>query len=195
MRKATASGRAFTAVEILVVIALLGLVALVVVPLVGSGTAVRAQAVVRSITSDLALAQSEAQANQQRHAVVFDVTNSTYAVCRVLPPGAGELYQPIAAPTFTGGVHVVNTARSAFGGARITAASFNGNPAESVVIFDELGAPVLGPDSEDPGTGGTVRVQAGSTAYDIVVEPVTGRTTVRRVDAQAAGGAQLAGGG
>src|SRR5205814_10625361 len=63
---------AYTLIELIIVIAMLGLATAVVVPSIGSTDVLRVQSTVRTIVADINCAQSDALARQQGRAMVFD---------------------------------------------------------------------------------------------------------------------------
>jgi hypothetical protein len=156
----------------------------------------RVQAAVRTITSDITLAQTEAMAFQTRRALYFGVESvpgpsvtfqagNGYAVLEptaegltidnlpnyvmFMPEDRGLPY----ARSFNG--------QKQFGGAIIEDASFDGAPN---LLFDELGGPIATLEDGDTGNGGSVVIRSDSfaVAYRIVVEAMTGRVTVSKVE-------------
>ena len=163
--------------EVLIVVVILGIAGAMIVPSLGSTNVLKAQAALRSIVSDITFAQSDAVAFQEKRAIVFDTTNSTYTLVQV--PGntidltANTMYDP----TKYNGKWVVDFVKEKrFGDARITSANFgNGSTA---LVFDGLGGPVADASSNNPGLGGTVRVTGSGASWTITVEAFTGRVTV-----------------
>lgn len=169
---------AFTLIEILIVVALLGIAGAMVIPAMGSTGSLRIQAAIRTIVADITVAQSEAVAFQERRALVFNVDTSSYRVIAVpgntLDPDNNTLYDP----SRHGGLYVVNFAdEDRYGDARITAAEFDGQPA---IIFDGMGGPIADPGANTPSAGGSITVTGGGQTFIIRVEAFTGRVTVTR---------------
>ncbi|MFO0493813.1 MAG: Tfp pilus assembly protein FimT/FimU [bacterium] len=81
---ARARKRGLTLVEVMVVIALLGIAAALVVPAMGTTGGLRVQGAIRTIVSDLTFAQSDAIAFQQPRAVVFDLAANSYRLVQVV---------------------------------------------------------------------------------------------------------------
>jgi len=169
----------FTLVELLIVVVLLGIAGAMVIPQMGSVGALRVQGAVRTLVSDLTFAQSDAIAFQQRRAIVFDTTNSKYTLVAVLgsqiDTTTGALYNAMSG----GSRYEVMLGGDTFGGARIASADFGGS---ATLIFDDMGSPAAAATGDAVGPGGTVRIATNDQAFDILVEPYTGRVTVRRVD-------------
>src|SRR3954465_14390638 len=69
--------RAFTLVEILCVLVILGIAAAMIVPQMGSRDDLRAAAAARMVMADLIYAQNRAIATQQKHFVTFDNTSAS----------------------------------------------------------------------------------------------------------------------
>lgn len=164
MRQSVAGGRperAFTLVEMLMVVVILGIAAAIVVPRVGRTEPFRVQAAARAVVGDLTFAQNEAIGNQQRRTVDFDPAAESY---RVLRPGNGG--DEVCDAPWLGGDFVVNFGpNSQFGAIDIVSTSFNNNS----ISFDDLGA---------PSEGGTVVLAAGERTFSVSVAPLTGRITV-----------------
>ena len=153
--------RAFTLVEVLVVITIIGLAAAIVVPsMLQSGT-LGVQAAARMILSDILYAQNDAIARQATRIVVFDPAHNTYQIT-----DANGQVIAAAVP----GTYVVNlTQDGRFGGVSLAAADFAGTTSLS---FDALGGPQA---------GGSVEVTGGAARYRIQVAAVTGRVTVQNI--------------
>lgn len=174
-----ARSRGYTLIEVLVVVTVLGIAAAVLIPNVGAAHALRVQAAVRTIVSDLTFAQSDALAMQEPRAIVFDVETNSYTLVEVV----GGVIDPEANAMFDnsgpGGRYVRNFNADEYGGARIVAADFDG---DAILIFDEMGSPQAEPDDTTPGLGGYVTVTGSDSTYRVSVDAYTGRVTVDRMD-------------
>jgi MSHA pilin protein MshC len=168
--------RAFTLVEILMVVVILGIASAVIVPQIGSRNDLRASAAARLVMSDLTYAQNRAIAQQKKHYVRF--VNQTYSVCDstaltpiehpLKPAQSNGLYQI----TFgTGGTNGLD--RSAIG-----TVDFGG---QTVIGFNDLGEPFAFDGLiETPLTAsGTIIVQSGDVSLTIRIEPFTGEASVQ----------------
>jgi len=159
----TGRGRAgFTLVEILIVAVLIGIAALVVVPLAGSAAGVQIRSAANMIASDLEYAKSMAISRGQTFSVVFDKNTETYRI----EDQTGNVVQH---PIRKGFYYVVNLQAVGLDKVDIFDADFDST---GEVRFDYLGSPYNG--SNNPLNSGVVTLQAGSTAATINVEPVTG---------------------
>jgi prepilin-type N-terminal cleavage/methylation domain-containing protein len=197
--------RAFTLVEILAVVVILGIAAAMVIPQMGSRDDLKAKAVARMVVADLLYAQNMSISTQTPHYVRFDSNTAAVAANR-------NSYRVITAPTSTNttdyGTRVKHpvTKDDAFvvrvgpnGDSRtrdvtLDVVRFHGADAtyqnEFTIGFDELGSPrVWCYDTnvaDDLGNGGTVAatppcgvfVKAGQHTFRISVERFTGEIRV-----------------
>lgn len=161
------SRMAFTLTEVLIVVAIMGLAAAVVVPQMLNAGTLHVQAAARSVVSDLLVAQNEAVVRQSVRQMVFAADSSQYS----LTDGDGNA---IAAAWGRGGRYVVDFSRdSRFKGVRIENVKFGDDPKDNrTVAFDELGV---------PSSGGSVEVVSGTARYRITVAAFTGKVTVEAV--------------
>ena len=161
--------RAYTLIEMLIVIVMLGIASALVIPSLQSTDSLRVQSTVRAIISDINFAQSDALARQQGRAIIFDVTNNRYQILEVhgttLDPQHDLIQQ----------VNLGDERR--FHSSVLQGASFDGT---NTLVFDELGGPVAGPGSSTPGNGGTIDISGSGSHYTISVEAYTGRVSVVR---------------
>lgn len=155
--------RAFTLVEILVVVAIIGLASAVVVPQMLKPGKMHVQAAARMIIADLLYAQNDAIAKQATRRVVFSTTNNSYHI----EDGAGQVIAVNWKQSTGVGNYVTDfDTDSRFIGVTISAVDFNST---DNVAYDALGG---------PSQGGTVEVTAANATYVITVAPLTGRVTV-----------------
>ena len=185
-------GRAFTLLELLAVVAILGISAALLIPSMSQTGVLRVQAAVRTIVSDLTFAQSDAVAFQERRAVIFDTQHSTYRIVAVPGTTIDADHNTLYDPTKTGGLYIVNFNDDVFGGSRITTAEFDGG---NTLIFDGMGGPVASASSDDPGTGGTITVVGSDSTFRITVDAFTGRISASKVVTNNPGGGGAGGGG
>jgi prepilin-type N-terminal cleavage/methylation domain-containing protein len=179
--------RAFTLVEILVVVVILGIAAAVIVPQMGTRDDLRVAAAARMVMADLIYAQNRAIATQQKHFVAFDTASATktYALRRATslsPVTLVDVQHPITKDA---------TYDVAFGGKNspmehvtLGTVSFEGYP---TLVFDELGVPMYY-DPANPSNpltplattdGSTIQVTSGKFTLTITVQPYTGEITVQ----------------
>ncbi len=183
--------RAFTLIELLITVAVLGLAGALVIPAMTSTGALRVQSAVRTMVADMTFAQGDAMAFQSRRAIWFGkvplatssgwevVSGNGYVLTQVngaeLNLETDLIYDPGDPDRPLGR----NFDDEMYGGATITAADFNG---DVLLIFDELGGPIAELDGPDPGNGGTVQVDGIDSSYLVTVLPFTGRITVERIE-------------
>jgi prepilin-type N-terminal cleavage/methylation domain-containing protein len=153
---------AFTLVELVIVVALLGILAMLVGPIVASGDGFAAAAAARAISSDIQYAQNHAIAFQEEVTVTFQPHEDTYT----LSNESGPLIHPISNEAYV--VDLGN--QSDYAEFELLTASFGGG---QTVTFDELGS---------PDNDGTVEFRIGSIRYAIDVAYVTGDTEIRPLD-------------
>lgn len=164
-----AARRAYTLVEMLIVIVILGIAAALVVPQMGSTDVLKAEGAVRMIVADISIVQSDAIAMQRRRAIVFNPASpSNYFITAV------------SGNTINIDIDTLDTRElplATFGNAVITGT----NMANNTLVFDELGSPVTGPQSDTPAGIQTIDIQARNERYRISIEAYTGRVTVTRL--------------
>lgn len=164
--------KAYTLIEVLITVTIMGLAAAIVVPNMMKGGTLGVQAGARMIIADLLFAQNEAMAQQSTRRVVFNTDTNSYRVEKY-DSGASAWVLEFN-PSKGMGNNQQNYEMSfdedsRFRGITIVSAAFNGT---STVEFDDLG---------NPSSGGTVRLKYEEHEYEIKVAPFTGRVTVARV--------------
>jgi prepilin-type N-terminal cleavage/methylation domain-containing protein len=170
MRTRLFGRRGYTLVELLIVVAILGIACALVIPQLGSTDVLRIQAAVRTIVADINLAQSDALARQEARALVFDVENNRYSLVAV----PGSTIEP--ATDLLQAVDLNNSVK--FYGAKLESAAFDG---DEVLLFDEMGGPITTPGASTPSAGGNVVISGSGSTFRITVEAYTGRVTVNRL--------------
>ena len=195
MRERLGSRRGLTLIELLVTVTVLSIAVALVIPSVGQTGVLRVQSAVRTIASDIALAQTEAMAFQTRRALYFGAIPSDAAgtafeggngYVMVEPSGtslgvANLQNYTLYMPEDPGRPFARRFDEAKYGGSVITSPSFDGNP---FLAFDELGGPLKSLTTGEPGSGGTVLVEAEGfgVSYELTVEAMTGRVNIDRVE-------------
>jgi prepilin-type N-terminal cleavage/methylation domain-containing protein len=179
----TTSRRAYTLVELLIVIALLGVAASMVVPKLVGRESLVVQAAVRQIVADISFAQADALAHQQYRRIAFFDDGTGYALIRVtdatfntaFDPDTADYVDDPMASSAEGRAYIVDfTEDNRFNGVTISNVAIDG--VETHVTFDALGGTVMG--GLIPGLGGVIDVEFGDFSYRIDIEPFTGKLIV-----------------
>ena len=183
----TTARRGYTLVELIIVIAVLGLAGALVAPRLGDRGDFDTQAVVRKLVSDVTFAQMDALANQEFRRIQFledPDTGELLGWC-IVRLGETEVGLPFDAATAryvrdplsgSGEQRFLIAEDGRFAGARVSTASFDGG--RTFLTFDELGGTVT--PNLQPGTGGHATIEGRTSAYQVRVSPVTGRITIVR---------------
>lgn len=164
--------KAYTLIEVLIVVTIMGLSAAVIVPNMMQGGSLGVQAGARMIIADLLFAQNEAMAQQSTRRIVFNTTTNSYRVEKYDSGSTAWVleYNPSAGMGNDQQNYEINFEEDGrFKGIQIVSADFNGG---STIEFNDLG---------NPSSGGTVRLQFEDHEYEITVAPFTGRVTVEKV--------------
>ncbi|MEM7681823.1 MAG: type II secretion system protein [Planctomycetota bacterium] len=159
--------RAYTLIEMLIVVTILGIAAAIVVPQMLRAGTLGVQAATRIVVADILFAQNEAATRKTTRRVVFDVDNNSYqitdgdgqAVASTLQAGSNPVYEV----SFEGD--------DRFQGVEILAADFNGAP---ILEFDDLGSPT------SP-SGGSVDLRFDNRQYRVRIAPFTGRVSIEKI--------------
>ena len=150
---------AFTLAEILVVVVILGIAAMVLVPMVSDRSSFQARAAARTLIADIMYAQNTAVTRQEDINVIFSPDSESYR----LTDANGTLTNPVTKADYVVQFGQDNRTDRV----DLVSADFNGS---QTLTFNSLGAP-------EP-TGGNVVISAGTTSITITVAPVTGRITI-----------------
>ncbi len=173
---------AFTLIEILVCIVILGIAATLIIPQMSNASDLQAAAAARVLIADLTYAQNAAITSQKTHYVKFTKGSDTdtYSVIDAVSPAENIVRHPVSQMTFTqkfgvGGV-------SALSGARIGDIEL-GTAGATTIAFDSLGSPSSYTSGApvplaDPGT---IDVTCNGFALRIAIEPYTGELSVTSV--------------
>jgi len=171
--------RAFTLIEILVMVSIMGLCAAVIIPQLGTRSDLLASSAARQVMSDLTYAQNQAITRQQPVYVVFTPAataspGGSYSVMSGLP--STVMNHPVNKFPW---VTTFGQSRGQFSNVRLDSASFDGSAA---IMFDESGAPfMISPvgGASAPLNTGSVSVSCGAFTLRVTVEPLTGALSVQ----------------
>ncbi len=151
----TARHAGFTLIDLVVAMAIIGIVAAIATPRYANAlTRYRSEAAARRIVADIRLAQQTAKTTSSTRTVIFDTTNHAYSISNVRAlDGQSMMYVvTLQEPPYL---------------ARIASVDMGG---DGQLTFDGFGI---------PDSGGFVIVQAGDYQYTVVVDPETGAGEVQ----------------
>lgn len=167
---------AFTLVEILVVVVILGIVATIILPQIGNRDDLRAASMARAVMADLAYAQGRAVTLQQPQYVRFDTVNNKYDVLSQITPTPQIITHPVNKTPFT--VLLGSGRKDNLKDVVLDAVSFD---TRTVLMFDELGTPRsynLATNTSAAMVAGSVRLKSHNYTMTITVEPYSGELKV-----------------
>ena len=178
---ATVGRGGYTLVEMLLVILILGIAGAIVIPHTSQAHVLRIHAAVRTVVADITYAQTDALAYQQRRAIIFSEEDNTYTIAEVSVSSGGDVtYTPLFLAGGPGAGHTIDFNGGQFDGASLRAADFDG---DSILVFDEIGAPILDAATDASAGLGTVYIEGPMSVFQIEVLPYTGQVRVTEVDA------------
>jgi prepilin-type N-terminal cleavage/methylation domain-containing protein len=172
---------AFTLVELLVVVAILGIASLMIVPALGTSDDLRIAAAARILLSDMQYAQNRAIALQKNHYIEFN--DNSYSIytrdASTSPPY--QINNPVTNDPYT----------TTFGAggpgnfANVTIGTFNFGSGSTSLCFDDLGTPwgydPVGDNATQLTTAATVTLQMANGSFPLVVtiQPYTGEASAQ----------------
>jgi prepilin-type N-terminal cleavage/methylation domain-containing protein len=164
--------RAFTLVEMTIVIVILAIAAVLALPMFSSAASTRLEAAATMIAADLEYARTLAVSNQQRYTVIFDESNDKYEI----RDSDNELVED---PMKPGSNFVINfSTESRLSGVTISSADFDSLQS---ISFDYLGSPYSGATLNTPlAADGVISLQASGSSATVTVCPVTGYITTQQ---------------
>jgi prepilin-type N-terminal cleavage/methylation domain-containing protein len=159
--------RAYTLVELLVVITVLGVAAAMVVPSFSQTGVLRVQGAIRTMVSDIGIAQSDAIAFQKGRAIILynDPGNPHYIVCEVNGPNIDTTLDRISSQAFAG---------EEFGFVSFDHINLQNN----MIVLDELGGPVASPGSTTAAPAQSFEIVGSQQRFQVNIEAYTGKVTV-----------------
>ncbi len=178
--------RAYTLIEMLIVVALLGIAGALLIPHLVHQENLTAQSAVRLIIADLSFAQSDSLANQEYRRVQFFADGSGYCIIRMTDANFDLPFDPDTAVYISDPLGVVGNAgryivdfrtENRFRGASIILSNFDGG--NQFITYDTLGGTIM--TGNLPGTGGQIQLQVQDVIYQIDVSPFTGKLTVTKL--------------
>ncbi len=164
--------RAFTLIEILCVVVIVGLAAGIIIPQIATRDDLRCASAARQLMGDLLYAQSRSIAMGKMHYVQFNKTTGTYQVLDNMSP-ADVITNPLSQQAYT-----ITVGTGALSNVSINSASFDGNP---TVAFDAMGIPYTWDATNGPVAlnSGSVVFKAGKNQKTVTVSPYSGQIKVQ----------------
>ncbi len=178
-RRLPSALRAYTLIEVLIVVTVLGIMGAMVIPQVASADSLRTRAAVRAVIADITYLQSEAMAFQRGRAMVFDIDSNSTIGLEVNGPDLDLENDVLFEPSRPTGRFELNLADATFGLSRLDFVNIDGG---NVLIFDEMGAPVTTPQGNAPSTGGLIVIEGPVDSYWLRIDGFTGHVSSGRVD-------------
>jgi prepilin-type N-terminal cleavage/methylation domain-containing protein len=171
--RGSVSRGAFTLVEILAVVIILGIASALIIPQLSSRDDLKAASAARLIMADLIYAQNQSIAMQRMHYVKFDIEGRSYTILDSMSPE-----RPITHPVTKESAFVTRFQQGpGLRDVALVSATFNGYP---VLAFDELGTPhYYNGAATAPATVSEIVIRSGVHKLSVAVEPYTGEVHVR----------------
>ncbi|MDG2423790.1 MAG: prepilin-type N-terminal cleavage/methylation domain-containing protein [Phycisphaerales bacterium] len=178
---------AYTLIELLMVVALLGIAAALLGPPLTNMGRLETSSAVRRLIADITFAQSEALAGQSYRRIHFFDDGSGYCLLNITDADFNDPYNPATADyvadpagTVRGlGHYIVNfVTDQRFN--TVTVSDLEMNDGGRSVTFDSLGGTIESPGT--PAGEGRIVLTGEDAEYEITIAPVTGKVSVLRVD-------------
>ncbi len=177
-RNLSTARRAFTLIEILIVVTLMGIAATLLIPNMSNAVSFETEAAVRQIVADLSFAQSDAMAYQSARRVFFAENGTGYRIlASPFDPDNDVLYDPIS----DGGSdkYIVDfAADTRFRMVSIESVDFDGG--NRFITYDSIGGPINGENAAS--IGGSLIVNGSDGRFQVHVSGFTGRVSVDKLE-------------
>jgi prepilin-type N-terminal cleavage/methylation domain-containing protein len=175
--------RAFTLVEILAVVVIIGIASAIIVPQMGTRDDLRVSASARTLIADLVYAQSLAISNGSFVYIKFDTANNKYTLLSAANSSADTaLSHPITQTTY---LQQFGSSTKDWQGVSIESATFtgisSGYSSMYTLAFDEIGSPYVfryTDNTRDEMSSGSIVMKAGDQTKTVTVSAATGEITV-----------------
>lgn len=158
---------AFSLMELLIVVVLIGIAAAIVIPMTTQAAPLRLQALARQIVADIMQVQSDSITLQRSHAIIFSTSGYVMAPVTGTTPQTGT---DVLERRSIGG-----TANQDYANITVSAITFPGN----ILVFDAMGCPVQAAGSDQPASDAYIEVASGGEKYRIWVRAFTGGVEVK----------------
>lgn len=155
--------RAFTIIELIVVIVIISIAALIAIPTLSSAGDSQVRSAANMIAADIEYAKNMAISRQQMYSVIFNTSSNSYKIC-------DKVGNVIEHPINVSSDFVVNISdESRLSQVEIISALFDST---DTLMFDYLGSPYNG--LSNSLNDGKIILDAGGYSITINVQPVTG---------------------
>ena len=177
---------AYTLVELVLVVAVLGLSGVLLIPNLVGLTTMETQSAVRRLMADIHFAQSDAISNQEYRRVQFLDDGRGYCLLVVDETNFGATFDESTAtyvedPAGTFGTHgryfVDYVADDRYGTVQVGSVETDGSG--DWITFDAMGSTVVAPGIA--AGSGRIVIESQEEQWEVLVTPMTGRLSVRRI--------------
>ena len=158
---------AFTLLEVIIVLIIIGIVAGIAVPIYTSAASIQLKTAADVVASDLEYAKNMAISTGKSYSVVFDTRAESYSI----EDSGGQV---ISHPVHIGASYIVNFKRdSRLNQVDIASTTFG---AANTIKFDNIGAPSYG--TGNVSGNNFVQLRAGGNTMKVKIESVTGYISI-----------------
>ncbi len=173
LKKQTTFAGGFTLIEIIIVVIIIGIAALMAVPMFSGAADMQVRAAANRIAADLDYAKGLAVTHQKGYSVVFDPANESYDIRETATNTV------IGHPVHPGQYVIDFSSDNNFNRVNIATVVFN-SPATQTVTFDYLGSPYaeMTTDPANALNNGAITLQADTFTMNVNIEPMTGYVTI-----------------
>ncbi len=159
--------KAFTIVEIIIVVIILSIASLIAIPMLSSAADTQVRSAANVLAADLEYAKNLAISRQKNYSIVFNAAANTYEI----QDDAGDVIEH----PMTGKSYTVNfSTESRLSRVEIGSVSFDSS---STLTYDYLGSPYNG--ASTPLNSGQIVLEADNYSTTITVQAVTGYLTIQ----------------
>jgi prepilin-type N-terminal cleavage/methylation domain-containing protein len=179
-RRSRRATPAFTLIEILLVVIILGIASAILVPQIGARCDLQAASAARVIMSDLLYAQNHAIATQTYQYVTFDSINQKYTLYSGTSTGPTTvLTHPVTQQNYV--MTFNGTGSNTFANVTLVSVNFGNN--QPTIAFDALGVPYYYTAASKTNTAisgvGTIQISSGGYGLNINVAQDTGDISIQ----------------
>lgn len=159
--------KAFTIIEIMIVVFILSIASLIAIPMFSSAADTQVRSAANIVAADIEYAKNLAISRQKNYSIVFDASNESY---EIRDEDSNVITHPM-----TGKAYSMNfTTESRLNRVKIDSAFFDSS---ATLTFDYLGSPFNS--SSTPLNSGQIVLEADDYSMTIAVQAVTGYLTIQ----------------